>query len=289
MVAGACRIAGYRSSICSSTDVSEQSRIMKENGSTFIIGLPSFIFRVTSLMSKAMDLRTFGIKKVICSSEPLSESMRSALEDAWGCKVLDIWGMTELGLGCAIECDEQEGMHADEANLLFEVIDPDTGRHVPHGTTGELVASTLTAEGTPLIRYRTRDLMAIIDTPCRCGSHFNRKLKKPSGRLDLQFKVGFGYKIYPLMFDEILFSNPEVVDYQVRITRESFKDVLTFEVESSDKSDELAARIVSGVTAVMEIADGIADDLIDTPRVRFADIGSIEYSAAKAKKIIDMR
>ncbi|MDR0790913.1 MAG: AMP-binding protein [Methanomassiliicoccaceae archaeon] len=289
MVAGACRIAGYRSSICSSSDVDEQYRMMKENGTTFLIGLPSFIYRITVIMGKVMDLRALGIKKVISSSEPMSETMRSALEDAWGCKVLDIWGMTEIGLGCAIECDEQDNMHADEANLMFEIIDPVTGRHIQNGAVGELVVSTLTAEGTPIIRYRTRDLMAIFDPPCACGSIFNRKLSRPVGRMDLQFKVGMGYKIFPLMFDDILFSNPEVVDYRLKITKESFRDVLTFEVESTDKSDALARRIVSAVSSIMEIADGIADDLIDTPRTEFIDIGSIEYRAAKAKKIIDMR
>ncbi|MCL2143632.1 MAG: AMP-binding protein [Methanomassiliicoccaceae archaeon] len=289
MVAGACRIAGHRSSICSSSDISEQLRIMKENGTTFLIGLPSFIYRITTLMSSVTDLRALGIRKVISSSEPLSESMRSALERAWGCKVLDIWGMTELGLGCAIECDEQDNMHADEANLLFEVIDTDTGKHVPNGTVGELVVSTLTAEGTPIIRYRTHDLMAIFDPPCKCGSRFNIKLSKPHGRTDLQFKVGMGYKIYPLMFDDILFSFPEVVDYRLSITKGSFKDILTFSVESTDRSDGFAKKIVSSVSEIMEIADGIADDLIGTPIVDFVDIGSIKYSSAKAVKIIDMR
>jgi phenylacetate-CoA ligase len=240
-------------------------------------------------MKNVVDLRTLGIKKVITSSEPMSESMRSALEDAWGCKVLDIWGMTELGLGCAVECDEQDNMHTDEANLMFEVIDPNTGRHVPNGTVGELVVSTLTAEGTPIIRYRTRDLMALFDPPCACGSRFNKKLRKPVGRMDLQFKVGLGYKIYPLMFDDILFSNLDVIDYQMKITKESFKDVLTFEIESSDRSETLAQKIVSELSEIMEIADGISDDLIDVPRVIFIDIGSIKYSAAKARRIVDMR
>jgi phenylacetate-CoA ligase len=289
MVAGACRIAGYRSSICSSPDIGEQAEAMKKNGSTFLIGLPSFIYRVTSLMGRAFDLRSIGIKKVISSSEPLSESMRLALEDAWGCKVLDLWGMTELGLGCAIECDEQNGMHADEANLLFETVDPETGKQLPNGTAGELVASTITAEGTPIIRYRTRDLMAICDPPCACGSAFNIRLTKPSGRMDLQFKVGSGYKIFPLMFDDVLFSNPEVVDYQVKITKESFKDVLSFEVESTDGSEAFSQKLAAALSEIMEIADGIADDLVDVPRVRFISIGSIKYSAAKAKKIIDMR
>ncbi|MDR2866826.1 MAG: AMP-binding protein [Methanomassiliicoccaceae archaeon] len=288
MLAGACRVAGYGSSTCSSADITEQMDIMKKSGATHIIGLPSFIYRVTALMGSETDLKGIGIRKIISTSEPLSESMRRKLQDAWGCNVLDVWGMTEFGLACAIECDYQKGLHTDEANLLFEIVDPDTGKRVPDGKQGELVVTALTAEATPLIRYRTRDIAAMIAPPCGCGAKFNRKLVKPSGRMDLQFKVGMGYKIFPLLFDEAIFNNKDAVDYQVTITKEGFKDVLTFEVESKDRSDEAKASIIDSVSKIMEIEDGIRDDLIDVPRVRFIDIGAMEYSA-KARKIIDLR
>jgi phenylacetate-CoA ligase len=263
-------------------------KIMKESGATHIIGLPSFIYRVTALMGSETDLKTLGIRKIISTSEPLSESMREKLQNAWGCNVLDVWGMTEFGLACAIECDERKGLHTDEANLLYEVIDPDTGKRVHDGKLGELVVTGLTAEATPLIRYRTRDMAAMVSPPCKCGSKFNRKLLKPCGRMDLQFKVGMGYKIFPLMFDEALFSNRNVVDYQMTITKEGFKDILTFEVESKDRSDGVRDSIIDAVSKIMEIEDGIKEDLIDRPRVTFNDIGSMEYSA-KAKKIVDLR
>jgi len=288
MLAGACKIAGYGSSTCSSPDIKEQMGMMKKSGATFIIGLPSFIYRVTMLMGSETDLKKLGIKKMISTSEPLSESMRDKLQKAWGCNVLDVWGMTEFGLACAIECDERKGLHTDEANLLYEVIDPGTGKRVPDGKQGELVITGLTAEGTPLIRYRTRDIAAMVSPPCGCGSKFNRKLIKPSGRMDMQFKVGLGYKIYPLLFDEALFADKNVIDYQLAITKEGFKDVLTFEIESKEQSDNVRNSVIRSVSEVMEIADGIKEDLIETPRVVFKDIGSMEYSA-KAKKIVDLR
>ena len=142
------------------------------------------IYRVTMLMGKDVDLKSLGIKRIVSTSEPLSESMRKRMEEAWGCKVLDVWGMTEFGLACAVECDEQNGLHTDEANLLFEVIDPETGKHVPDGQMGELVITSLSAECTVLIRYRTHDIAAMLAPPCGCGAHFNRRLKKPSGRMD---------------------------------------------------------------------------------------------------------
>ena len=288
MLAGACKIAGYGSSTCSSPDIREQMEIMKKSKATFIIGLPSFIYRVTMLMGSEIDLKKLGIKKMISTSEPLSESMRNELQKAWGCNVLDVWGMTEFGLACAIECDERKGLHTDEANLLFEVIDPVSGKRVPDGKQGELVVTSLTAEGTPLIRYRTRDIAAMVSPPCKCGSVFNRKLIKPSGRMDMQFKVGMGYKIYPLLFDEAVFENKNVIDYMLKITKEGFKDVLTFEIESKDQSDDVRDAVIRSVSAIMEIADGIKEELIDIPRVTFKDIGSMAYSA-KAKKITDLR
>ncbi|MDR0778313.1 MAG: AMP-binding protein [Methanomassiliicoccaceae archaeon] len=288
MLAGACRVAGYGSSTCSSPDIKEQMEIMKKNGSTHIIGLPSFIYRVTALMGNEIDLKKLGIRKIISTSEPLSESMREKLQNAWGCNVLDVWGMTEFGLACAIECDKRKGLHTDEANLLFEVIDPDTGKRVPDGKMGELVVTALTAEATPLIRYRTRDIAAMISPPCSCGSKFNRKLVKPCGRMDLQFKVGMGYKIFPLLFDEAVFENKDVIDYQVNITKEGFKDVLTFELESKDQSDGVRDSVIAAVSKIMEIDDGIKEDLIEIPRVIFKEIGSMAYSA-KAKKIVDLR
>ena len=288
IMAGACKILGYGSSICSETDIKKQYQTIIDSNATFIIGLPSFIYRVTMLMGKDVDLKSLGIKKIVSSSEPLSESMRKRLEEAWGCKVLDVWGMTEFGLACAVECDEQNGLHTDEANLLFEVVDPETGKHVPDGQTGELVITSLSAECSVLIRYRTHDIAAMLAPPCGCGAHFNRRLKKPSGRMDLQFKIGMGRKIYPVLFDESVFIDKSVIDYQVSITKEGYKDVLTFEVETKEPSDELKQKLIDSISHIMEIEDAMNEDLLDTPRVEFVDIGTMEYKA-KAKKIVDLR
>jgi phenylacetate-CoA ligase len=288
MLVGACNILGYNSSVCSEADVEKQLTTMRESGASYIIGIPSFIYRVTTLLSKETDLKKLGIKKIISSSEPLSESMRHLLQDAWGCKVIDVWGMTEFGLACAVECDEQNGLHTDEANMLMEIIDPETLQHVPPGEKGELVITALNAEGTVLIRYRTNDIAALIDPPCPCGCSFNRRLMKPSGRTDLQFKIGNGHKVYPVMFDEAVFISPEVVDYHMDITREGYRDVLTFEVESDSQDEDLAHSIVKAVSSLMAVEDGMAEDLVAEPRVNLVPPNHGEY-AVKVKKIRDLR
>ena len=288
MLVGACNILGYKSSVCAEVDVEKQLSVIREAGSNYIIGIPSFIYRVTTLLSKETDLRQLGIKKIISSSEPLSESMRNLLQDAWGCKVVDVWGMTEFGLACAVECDEQNGLHTDEANMLMEIIDPDTLEHMPAGERGELVITALNAEGTVLIRYRTHDIAALIDPPCGCGCHFNKRLMKPSGRMDLQFKIGNGHKVYPVLFDEAVFVSQDVIDYHLDISREGYRDVLTFEVETDNPSDELADSIIKAVSSIMEIEDGLSEDLVAVPRVKFVGPMHEEY-AVKPKKIIDLR
>ncbi len=287
MLVGACNILGYKSSVCAEVDVEKQLTTIREAHSSYIIGIPSFIYRVTTLLSKEVDLKTLGIKKIISASEPLSESMRKLLQDAWGCKVVDVWGMTEFGLACAVECDEQNGLHTDEANMLMEIIDPETLEHVPAGQKGELVITALNAEGTVLIRYRTHDIAALLDPPCACGAHFNKRLVKPSGRMDLQFKIGNGHKVYPVLFDEAVFVNTDVIDYHADITREDYRDVLTFEVETDKPSDELAQMIVKSVSSIMEIEDGMNEDLVAEPRVKFTEPNH-DY-AIKVKKLRDLR
>lgn len=288
MMVSACNILGYKSSVCAEVDVDKQISVMKESGSTYIIGIPSFIYRVTTLLGENNDLKSLGIKKIISTSEPLSESMRKLLQDAWGCKVIDVWGMTEFGLACAVECDQQDGLHTDEANMLMEIINPETLEHVAPGEKGELVLTHLNAEGTVLIRYRTRDIAALLDPPCKCGAHFNKRLVKPSGRMDLQFKVGNGYKVYPVLFDEAVFVSSDVIDYHVEITRENYKDVLTFTVETDNPSDELKKKIVDSISEIMEISDGMEDDLLAGPRVVFEGRRNDDY-AVKPKKIKDLR
>ena len=111
---------------------------------------------------------------------------------------------------------------------------------------------------------------------------------KPCGRMDLQFKIGMGHKIYPVLFDEAVFIDKSVVDYQVKITKDGYKDLLTFDVEAEHPSDELAERIVSAVSNIMEVKEGIEEDLVSVPKISFVDVGTMQY-AVKAKKIIDLR
>lgn len=114
------------------------------------------------------------MKCVLLSAEYVSPQSRAAIRGAWGCRVFEHYGMTEMGLGCAVSCGERSGCHIRESDLYLEIIDPQTGRVLPDGEEGEVVFTTLTRRGMPFIRYRTGDWSSFLTEPCRCGSILKR-------------------------------------------------------------------------------------------------------------------
>ncbi len=172
----ACMLAGFNSVIEDSLDVHEQIKTMRESGTTFIIGTSSFLYELSKQARGFVEPGELGIRRIICSSEPLTEAMRKEIESVWGCKTLRQWGMTELGLANAIECEHQDGFHLNNPDFLVEVIDPKTGKILPPGEKGELVVTTLRRKCMPLIRYRTRDITSVIDEPCSCGACVDQRI-----------------------------------------------------------------------------------------------------------------
>ncbi|MDG6243273.1 MAG: AMP-binding protein [Methanolobus sp.] len=172
----ACALAGYNSVINDSLDVNEQLRTMRESGTTLIIGTSSFLYDLSKAVRDLIEPGELGIKRIICSSEPLTPSMREEIESIWGCKTLRQWGMTELGLANAIECSQQDGFHLNNPDFLVEIIDPKTGKQLAPGEEGELVVTTLRRRCMPLIRYRTRDITSLIDEPCQCGACLDQRI-----------------------------------------------------------------------------------------------------------------
>ena len=150
-----------------------------------------------------------SIKAVLVSSDYLPESVRRAIADTLHCAVYDHYGITEGGLGFSIECEQHQGLHIRENDLLVEIINPNTDMPVADGQWGELVFTTLTRRAMPLIRYRTGDKARLLADPCPCGSVVKR-MDKIGGRLA---QLAEPYTITEL--DERIFQLPSVVDYQV--------------------------------------------------------------------------
>ena len=259
-------------------EVEDQIAMMRKNGTTILIGLTSFIYRITVLAKEQNDLRSMGIKAIICSAEPLPEAMRKEMIDSWGCKVLSQFGMTEMGLASSIECDAYDGLHINDADFIVEVVDPETGEQLSDGEEGEMLWTTLSMEGTPLIRYRTKDLSCLIEPPCACGSRTLGKIGKVRGRMDSQTKIGYGQKIYPLLFDEVVLPVKGVISYDVLLDRVGYRDDLTFRVEFKGVKEEGKEQLIKAIEGLDEIRESLEEDLILHPTISMFDVGEVPYS-----------
>lgn len=144
--------------------------LMENEQVTCVVALP------TQLAALAQKSAAYHIpmKSVLLSAEYVSKESRQKIKKAWQCQVFEHYGMTEMGLGCAVSCPEQEGCHVREADLYLEIIDPKTGKPLPDGQEGEIVFTTLTRKGMPFIRYRTGDRSGFLPEPCPCGSILKR-------------------------------------------------------------------------------------------------------------------
>ncbi len=288
MLESACKVAGLNAVNASMIDISEQLRIMRERRTNMMIGLTSFLYRLTVLAREKQDLRSFNMKAIICSAEPLPEAMRRELEEAWGCKALSKYGMTEMGLATTIECNAQDGLHIDAADYLAEVVDPVTGEHVGNRAEGELIWTSLCFEGSPLVRYRSYDTTMRIDPPCACGMRAVGKIGKIKGRMDMQSKIGLGDKVYPYLFDEAVLKVHGVLGYSATIEKAGYKDLLRFKVEYMGDLSEGKMLVEESLLSLDEFKLGIENDLLEPPMVEMVPPDQ-EHWVPKSLTLVDKR
>jgi phenylacetate-coenzyme A ligase PaaK-like adenylate-forming protein len=207
---------------------------------------------------------------------------------AWGCAVFNHYGMTEMGLGAAVDCRALSGYHIREADLYFEIIDSDSGLPVPDGEMGEVVFSTLTRKGMPLIRYRTGDLSRFIPEPCPCGTVLKR-LEWVRGRLEGAVSLANGSRLSMADLDEALFPLTGILNFQVVIDRENGKDQLNLTIYGRDETTgdvaRQARRALENVTAVRAALDmgALTVASVGTGMENWISTGSIK------RKILDRR
>jgi len=214
--------------------------------------------------------------------------MRTQLETQLNLKALDIYGLSEvIGPGVSIECyEEQQGLHIFEDHFIVEIINPDTGENLPYGEAGELVFTTITKEGLPVIRYRTKDITVLNPTPCLCGRTHVR-MNKPSGRTDDMLIIR-GAKVFPSQIENVLMETESILPhYQLVVDRKGNLDTLTVNVEIDEVlfSDEIKAL------QIMEskIATHIKQALGVSAKVRLVEPKTIARSNGKAVRVVDNR
>ena len=267
----------------------EQLRIIDEARSTVLFASVSRIYRVTQETRHNHDLKRKGVKALFVTSEYLSESMRNQLRDVWNCDVHAHYGLTEMGLGVAVECHTHNGFHFNEADLLLEVIDPETGVVLGNDEEGELVFTTLTREAMPLIRYRTHDISKLISSPCECGASTLKKIARVTKRLEATLKIGEEDEIYPAMFDELIFSIPEVIDYQLTFCKEGDRDILLLKAEVTRQSENIRKAINDVVLSHPLIRKNVEANMLALPRVELVSQGTLIRLTRAKKLIIDKR
>jgi phenylacetate-CoA ligase len=263
--------------------------IMKDFGSTVLTCTPSYsLFLAEAAAEEGVDIRQLKLKVGIFGAEPWSEQMRAEIEEKLNIKAIDIYGLSEiLGPGVGIECLEaQKGLHIWEDHFIPEIIDPESGDVLPPGEKGELVITTITKEGIPMIRYRTRDITRLIPEPCICG-RTHMRLERMSGRSDDMLIIR-GVNVFPSQIESVLFNIDGVEPhYQLIVDREENLDTLEVQVEVNEQTFSDEVKVLQDLTG--RIRKEIKDLLGVTCKVRLVEPKSIARSEGKAQRVIDRR
>ena len=273
----------------STGNTERQIRTMIDFGSTILCATPSYAMYLGEEIKKQGLTDALKLKAGIFGAEPWTEEMRKQIEDTLNIKAYDIYGLSEImGPGVSYECECQKGMHVNEDNFIPEIIDPDTGEVLPYGTKGELVFTTITKEGFPLIRYRTRDICSLNPEKCKCGRTFIR-MNKPTGRSDDMLIIR-GVNVFPSQIEEVLLkycSQGITTNYQIVVDRVNNTDTLDVIVEMAP---DLFADDMASIEALQKtLVEKLRSALGIGAKVQLVNPNSITRSEGKAKRVIDKR
>lgn len=265
-----------------------QVTVMRDFGTTILACTPSYALLIgETALEMGIDPRDLPLKAGVFGAEPWSESMRADLEKLLGIVAIDIYGLSEvMGPGVASECVHKCGLHVNEDHFIVEIIDPATLRPVADGQQGEVVFTTITKEGIPLLRYRTRDVSRIVPGECACGRTF-RRLERITGRTDDMLIIR-GVNVYPSQIEQVLLGIPGVAPhYQVVLSKRGSMDHVEVHVEVGPEVsfDEVRSleQLRNRVSA--EIASSLAVNIA----VKLVEPKSIQRSEGKAKRVVDLR
>jgi len=266
----------------------KQIQLMQDFGSSVIACTPSYALFLAEVMQEmGIDPEELKLRVGIFGAEPWSESMRKEIEAKLKLKAIDIYGLSEvIGPGVSCECEHQEGMHVNEDHFIPEILDTETLQPVAPGEVGELVFSTITKEGIPILRYRTRDLTRLIYDKCECGRTLVR-MEKCKGRSDDMLIIR-GVNVFPSQIESVLLEMSETEPhYLLIVEREGTLDVLKLMVEVQEQffSDEVREleKLKKKITHNIQSTLGISVD------VKLVEPKTIERTAGKAKRVIDNR
>lgn len=273
----------------SSGNTQRQIMMMRELGSTILCCTPSY---ATYLGETIRDMgldpkKDLKLKAGIFGAEPWTEEMRKRLEELLDIDACDIYGLTEIaGPGVAFECLEKNGMHVNEDHVIPEIIDPVTEKQLPYGTPGELVFTTITKTGMPMIRYRTHDICTLYVDKCKCGRTLVR-MGRITGRTDDMIVIR-GVNVFPSQIESVLVKTHGVAPHYVLVVdRVNSTDTLEVKVELTE---DMFSDTVAHIEEVKNIISGEIKSVVGVQaKISLVPPKSLPRSEGKAKRVIDNR
>jgi phenylacetate-CoA ligase len=265
-----------------------QLMLMEDFGTTVLIATPSYgLYLADEIGKRGIDKSRLKLRLALFGGEGHTENMRSKIEQQLGILATENYGLSEIiGPGVSGECIYQDGMHIAEDHFLPEVIDPETLEPLPAGEKGELIFTSLTKEGTPVLRYRTRDISWLNEEPCRCG-RTSARMAKVQGRTDDMLVIR-GVNVFPSQIESVVMSTKEIEPfYEIVVYNEGYMDKIEVRVEFSDadmlddykKLDDLRNRIAHNLRTILSI----------DAKVTLVSSGTLPRFEGKGKRVIDKR
>jgi phenylacetate-CoA ligase len=272
----------------SSGNTEKQIMLMHDFGSVGLACTPSYaLYLADALLDSKIPREEFKLKIGAFGAEPWTEGMRKELQEKLDIKAYDLYGLTEIiGPGVGHECEHQDGTHLCEDHFYPEIIDPVTGEPLPPGSTGELVFSTISKEGMPLLRFRTRDLTSLNYETCRCG-RTSVRMSRILGRCDDMLIIR-GVNVFPSQVESVICEIPQLEPHYLLVV-DRINNLDTFEVQVEVKDEFFSDEMSKLLELKKQINHRLQSVLGISPDVKLVEPRSIERSQGKAKRVIDRR
>jgi phenylacetate-CoA ligase len=272
----------------SSGNTQKQIQLMHDFGANALACTPSYaLFLAETIHESGIPIEEFKLRVGAFGAEPWTENMRKELEEKLRIKAYDIYGLTEIcGPGVGGECECQQGTHLWEDHFFPEIVDPNTLEPVEPGQQGELVFTTLTKEGMPMIRYRTRDLTSLYYEPCPCGRTAVR-MNRILGRSDDMLIIR-GVNVFPSQVESVILELPEFEPYYLIIV-DRVDNIDTFQIQVELRQDYYSDEMNKMLALKKKISSHMQSVLGLQPDIKIVEPRSIERSQGKAKHVIDNR
>ena len=271
----------------SSGNTERQLMLMKDFGATALVATPSYAMYLAETAKREGILGDLKVRLVCMGAEASTSEMHTALQEMLGAFPTENYGLTEVGgPGVAGECREKAGMHINEDMFYAEIVDTEHNRALGEGEKGEMVITTLTKEGMPVLRYRTKDITSVTYEPCKCGRTLAR-MARVVGRTDDMLIIR-GVNVFPSQIESVLMGMKELgKTYEIVVDRVNYMDTLEVRVEVDDaglltdysKLEELVAKIRHALRVVLQL----------DVKVRLVEPFSIKRAEGKVKRVIDLR